>query len=153
VNRSRGSWFLLLSVIVFLTGCGRVGDPLPPFIRIPEPATDLRAEQIAGTVRLFWTNPSRYVDQSEATDLAEARIRSGAEVVAEVPVGEPGQTQSVEIEAGDRVGETLEFAIEFVTGEGRSSALSSPASIRVVDVPGAGPEPEVLVNQSRIHLE
>src|SRR5262245_22314144 len=86
--------FPLLFFFLLLTGCGKVGDPLPPFIRIPESIHDLAVQQNGRDLVFTWTNPAKNIDGSGATDLAHVHIRSNESVIATVTVNAPAQTQS-----------------------------------------------------------
>src|SRR5262245_13994286 len=70
----------LIFICLLTAGCGRVGDPLPPFIRIPESVADLAVYQSGHNLVLTWTNPQRYVDGSAATDLSAVVIISNGSV-------------------------------------------------------------------------
>lgn len=53
---------LLLGAIALLTGCARIGPPLPPSLELPKPVADLRAVRKGDRVHLSWTVPSRTTD-------------------------------------------------------------------------------------------
>ena len=54
---SGGRAWAVTALAVSLGGCGSVGDPLPPLLRIPGSVNDLAASQIAGEIRVEWTWP------------------------------------------------------------------------------------------------
>ena len=58
--RERLAPFLLL---LPLCACGNPGLPLPPSLKLPEPAADLSADRVADTVRLHWTMSRRSTDR------------------------------------------------------------------------------------------
>ncbi len=58
--RERLAPFLLL---LPLCACGNPGLPLPPSLKLPEPAADLGADRVADTVRLHWTMSRRSTDR------------------------------------------------------------------------------------------
>ncbi len=64
--------FLLLSLMP--AACGKIGEPLPPLIRIPRPVADLAAQQQGRQVMLSWTLPKLNTDGSTATTLASVEI-------------------------------------------------------------------------------
>ena len=54
---SGGRAWAVTALAVGLGGCGSVGDPLPPLLRIPGSVNDLAASQMAGEIRVEWTWP------------------------------------------------------------------------------------------------
>ena len=54
--------------LLIMPACGKVGDPRPPIVRIPERIGDLKAVQTQDKIVLSWTNPSKYVDGAKATE-------------------------------------------------------------------------------------
>ena len=145
-----------LSITIFLSlvafGCGKVGDPLPPLVSIPETATDFGVQQVGYELRFVWTNPSRNLDQSASIDLDRARISDSQAVVIEVPVSGPGEAQSAVMPAADLVGSVRVYTIQFESRQGRLSSPSASSSITVVEVPGPGSGVEAVVDQNRITL-
>src|ERR1043165_8265001 len=83
----------IFGLSLLLAACGKVGDPKPPFIRIPEAVKDLAANQSGHTIVLAWTNPARNIDGSAATNLAHVQIRSNGAPFAMVNVEAAGKTQ------------------------------------------------------------
>lgn len=144
---------LLFLLALILTACGKVGDPQPPFIRIPESAADFGVEQVAYELRFRWTNPSRNLDQSSADDLERALIRADDEVIAELDVVGPGDPQSFVLPARNLVGVSRPYSVFFGTAGGRFSDPSPAVSLTVVEVPGAGAPPRSSVDQGRVRIE
>src|ERR1039458_3338454 len=48
---------VLVVLCLMLTGCGAVGDPLPPLLDIPQPPTAFTAAQLGDKVVLSWPAP------------------------------------------------------------------------------------------------
>jgi hypothetical protein len=65
---------LALLAAAALVACGKVGPPVAPENRLPQPVTDLRAVVQNGAVELTWTNPTRRADGSRLRDLMVARV-------------------------------------------------------------------------------
>jgi hypothetical protein len=130
-----------------------VGDPQPPFIRIPEPVTNLAAAQSGYNVILSWTNPPRYIDGSAATNLARVQIRSGGQLLATVNVAAAGQPQSYAIPVRSDLGHRLTFTVVVETTQGRVSEVSNVASVEPVEVPGSVFQLHAVADQRRIFLE
>jgi hypothetical protein len=140
-------------LFLLLVGCGKVGDPLPPFIRIPEPVKDLTARQNGHSLVLTWTNPAKNVDSSAADDLAQVQILSDNSVIATVKVNAPGQAQSFEIPLGSTPGVQRTFAVQLETTRGKLSPISNSASVTPVEVPGRVAGLRAIVDQRRITLQ
>jgi hypothetical protein len=138
---------------LFFAGCGRVGPPHPPFIRIPQPVTDLTVQQVAYNAMLSWTNPMHYIDGSNATDLAMARIFRNGVPLPPVAVTGPGQRQSYPVRVpDDAIGAPLAFAIQIETQRGKLSELSTSTTFVASLVPGP-PRPLMpTVDQNQIRL-
>lgn len=144
--------FHLLATLLLLTACGKVGDPLPPFIRIPESIQDLAVQQSGHDFILTWTNPARNIDGSAATDLADVHILSnGSEIVA-VHVNAPGRMQSHAIPIDSLGGVPPAFSVQVETARGKMSAVSNTVSIMPVEVPGRVEGIHALVDQRRVTL-
>jgi hypothetical protein len=138
--------------LLFAAACGKVGDPKPPINRTPQSIGDLKASQSGFSLTLVWTNPARYIDNNEATDLAFVRIlRNGAQVANE-KAGPAGQPQSFEIDVANSLESDLSFAVQVETKRGKMSTLSNEFKIRPVDVPGVPRNLVPLVDQRRIFL-
>ena len=132
-------WLRLLAFLLLLSAasCGKVGNPLPPIIRIPEAVGNLTAAQNGNSVVLTWTNPARYIDGNPVTDLTTVHVfRNGVEVGA-VAAGPPGQPQSYSVEVGTGINEVQTFAVRIDSRSRRVTGLSNDAAIQPVDVPGA----------------
>lgn len=150
MKRSR---FVVLVPMMLLAACGKVGNPLPPLVRKPQPVGDLKITQSADKVILTWTNPSVYVDNNAATDLAEVLIlRNGVEIRRE-PVIAPGKPQSYSIPTSGTLDADLTFAVQVATARGRVSDPSNAVPIRPVDVPGPPRNLTAVADQSRIILD
>lgn len=140
--------------LVLAAACGKVGDPKPPIIRIPQPVADLSASQTGYRVILSWTNPAKYVDDNAATDLGMVHIlRNGVEISVVSATG-AGQPQSFELDVAGEVGATSTFSLRLEVPRVRGvSPISNTASIQVVDVPGSPRNLVSVVDGFRILLE
>ena len=134
-HASRKSGLLIL-LLILLTACGKVGDPLPPFIRTPEAVKDLNVTQNGYDLVLNWTNPPRYIDGSSATNLSRVLIRSNEAPLAAVKIEAAGQPQSYSTPVGPVVAGERTFSLVVETTQGKLSQVSNTASVTPVDVPG-----------------
>ena len=60
---------LALMPVLFLSGCGKRGDPRAPELATPRVIENLRATSVPNGVALTWSRPTQYVDGSELKDL------------------------------------------------------------------------------------
>src|SRR5262245_43863388 len=111
-------------IVLLLAACGKVGDPLPPFIRIPEPVRDLAVQQNGNDFVLTWTNPARNVDGSAATDLSQVQIISNRSVIAAINVNGASRAQSHSMAIGPSRDERS-FAVQIETARGKTSGISN----------------------------
>jgi hypothetical protein len=143
---------LLILLFFLLTACGKVGDPLPPFIRIPEAVKDLTVTQNGYDLVLSWTNPPRYIDGSAATNLSRVHIRSNSESLAIVKIEAAGQPQSYPTPVGPVVAGERVYSLVVETSQGKFSQVSNTASVTPVDVPGRITRLSAVPDQRRIFL-
>ncbi len=152
----RRFFFLLIVVLIVCAGCGKVGDPLPPRVRIPAKVSDLRAAQNQAQVILTWTNPSKYIDGATATDLWQVSILRNGVLIPNllIPITGPGKVQTVPVDAHDDVGKVSIYTVSVETHRGKMS-ISNGATITPVEVPGivAGIEGEMDQGQIRLHWQ
>ena len=142
----------VFGLFLLLVGCGKVGAPLPPFIRIPEPINDLAVRQSGNSLFLTWTNPAKNIDGSMATDLAAVQVRSADSIVAAVSVNAAGQTQSYEIPLGPLENQRT-FTAQVETARGKVSGISNAASIIPVEAPGPLTGLRGVADQRKITLQ
>jgi hypothetical protein len=130
--------FLLAAVAAALTGCGYVGDPLPPALNIPTPVEDLRVIQRGDKLILDFTTPSLTTEAVGLTSLASAEARIGDRVIAiDTPkIGEPAH---FELPAREWVGREVDISVILAGPKGRPSPASNRITLRVVE-PVRAPE-------------
>jgi hypothetical protein len=95
-------WFVLGGLLLAVTGCGRKGPPLTPFVRIPTLVAPGDVRRIGNEVYLSFTVPAENVDMSKPADVrrvevyavtvgeqrSAARMLEGAELLTVVNVAE-----------------------------------------------------------------
>jgi hypothetical protein len=143
---------LLILLLLLLPACGKVGDPLPPFIRIPEAVKDLAVTQNGYDLVLSWTNPPRYIDGSAATNLSVVHIRKNGETLATVKIEAAGQPQSYPTPVGAVLAGQSTFSLVVETTQGKFSQVSNTASVTPVEVPGRITGLSARPDQRRIFL-
>lgn len=145
-------WLPLLVFFLLLAACGKVGDPQPPFIRIPEAVQNLTVAQTGYNLVLSWTNPPKFIDGSTATNLSRVRIQMDGASLAVVEATGAGSAQSYAMPVGSVNGVGRTFAVVVETAQGKLSDVSKSVSITPVDVPGAVGQITATPDQRRIFL-
>jgi hypothetical protein len=140
-------------VILLVCGCGKVGDPRPPKMRTPSAVSDLKVSQNENNIVLAWTNPLKYVDGSNATDLKDVHILRDGKPIETVPVSGPGKPQTYTLPVAGSAGTTLLFSLEVATQRGKTSSVSNEVRTPVVDVPGVVLNLRGVMDQHRIRLD
>jgi hypothetical protein len=146
----------VLPALFVVSSCAKVADVQPPFVRIPEAVKDLNASQSGYNIVLNWTNPSRNIDLSEATNLAHVQILSGKEHFATVNASEAGKPQSysfpvtIPVTQGSDIVRTFSVIVD--TTRGKVSKVSNMVEITPVVVPGKISNLLATVDQRRIIL-
>lgn len=141
---------------LWLAGCGYVGDPLPPSLKIPQAVTDLAVLQRGDKLIIEFTLPRLATDGVGLSRLGEIDLRAGAEGVrpwnaqvweaaaARLPVAAeaPGARVRVEFPAGGWVGREVIVGVRVAGPSGRWSDWSN---LRAVDVTRPLPAPSNVV--------
>lgn len=127
---------------VVLTGCGYVGDPLPPALHIPKPVTDLTAIQHADTIEIRFTPPTHTTEDLVIRQFGAVDVRigpapkevnldawaSGARAIS-APLPEPGKAVMITIPAAEWAGREVLIAARLISTRRRESAWSNAVRI------------------------
>ena len=126
-----------------LTGCGYVGDPLPPALNIPQAVTDLRALQRADRIEISFTAPALTTEELGILDFRESELRIGplpaesglerwaaAAQQISVPEIQPGKPVSLTTAAAPWAGKEIVIAVRFTHPRGRQSEWSNRVVLR-----------------------
>ncbi len=116
---------IVLSVL--LSGCGYVGDPLPPALNIPDKVTDLRAVQRGGKIIIDYTIPSRTTEGLLLKHPGPPDLQIGGKNVEA-----PADKGHVEIAATDWAGQEAPIRIRINNGRGGYSDWSNAVTLSVV---------------------
>lgn len=144
---------VVLAFLLCAAGCGKVANPLPPIIRIPQPVTDLAVAQAGYNAVLSWTNPARFVDDNAADDLSGILVTRNGVEGPPIALNAAGQRQSLEIDMRGSVGVPQTFAVRIQSRRGRQSAMSNLVTLQPVDAPGAVRNLRAQVDRYRIRLD
>jgi hypothetical protein len=128
-----------------------VGDPKPPYVRIPEKIRDLAASQSGYDVILSWTNPAHNLDGSNATDPATIHITSNGTKLTDLAATGPGKPQSYSIPAQSWIGQSRTFSVWLETDRQKISEVTTVRA-QPVDIPGAATSIQPVVDQYAITI-
>jgi hypothetical protein len=135
-----------MSLVV--TGCGYIGDPLPPALRRPLGVTDLAAVQRGSNLIITFTIPQTTTEGLPLHGDEQAELRVGppaADVNAwargadREPIKATGDTAHVEVPASKWYNQTVNIAVNVSGPTGHSLGWSPYVSVMVVP---ALPKPE-----------
>ena len=151
---------ILPVLFVSLAGCGVPGAPVPPTLKIPEPARDLTARQAGERVLLRWTLPRLHTDGTRLDgppkmEVLRAFVANGVPnedtfaAEAKVAYALPPQVVKSFLHTDivafpdvlgpsllrEQAGRTAVYAIRAVNEKGQSVGLSNLVGVRVYPVP------------------
>jgi hypothetical protein len=190
VNPIRSSWpasqplarfawaLLLLGSLIVAGNCAKTGDPQPPLVLIPKPATDLEVRQYGDSVILSVSMPVANTDGSPVTTLDRVellRVTGARNDTAGLPEpeflkrAEPAFAASVEQmrplvqdgklvlreELGSRdrsafYSRAFRYAVRFVNRKNQTAGLSNQAAIAPIPLPLPPAAIDLAVSQNSI---
>jgi len=112
---------------ILLTGCGYVGDPLPPALNIPQKVTDLRAVQRGGKIIIDFTIPVLTTENLPIKRLGPPDLQIG-----DKPVEIPSDKGHIEVPAKDWIGQDAAVRVRINNDRGRYSDWSNTVMLSVV---------------------
>ncbi len=141
-----GYWLAAAALSLALTGCGYVGEPLPPALKIPEAVSDLRALQRGDRVLVDFTIPPLTTEGLEVASIREVELRAGpgAEPPFQIDRWAAGATQipvdashagpvQASVPVDEWAGQEIFLAVRAEGPSGRRSGWSNIAVVRVID--------------------
>jgi len=156
----------LAAALLLLSSCAKTADPQPPTLRVPRPATDLRATQYSDTVILTVSMPTQNTNGSPVTSLRSIELFRVVE--ARPGLARAWNDQELE-ERGDRIlsvgsdrfaaygnqntfvyrdtepvpdrrrlfRSALTYAIRFINNRNQTAGFSNRAYLEPMPIPGA----------------
>ena len=136
------------ALILVLSGCGYIGEPLPPLLNIPQRVGDLAAFQLGPRIWVRFTLPKLTTEgvvlkQVPRMDLrigpqpgAEFNAQAWAATAQPVPGGAVANgVADYQIPAAEWVGKQVALAVKMIGKNGRDAGWSNPATLTVVPPP------------------
>ncbi|MEO8127284.1 MAG: hypothetical protein ABJF23_20645 [Bryobacteraceae bacterium] len=112
---------------ILLTGCGYVGDPLPPALNIPQKVTDLRALQRGGMIVIDFTVPVLTTENLPVKRLGLPDLQIG-----DRQVEAPPDKGHIEVPVKDWIGQDAAVRVRINNDRGRYSDWSNTVLLSVV---------------------
>ena len=160
--------FLVLLLCLALAGCGAVGEPLPPLLNIPQPATGLSAVQRGERVLLSWPAPTLTMEgvavrPEKLGPVALYRaVLSGLRTTVTLQEFQAAALEAAKLDPGsveyaDRAnpawaGHTVVYAVLMPNRRGESAGFSNLAPVPILETPPA-PELRVRLTEAAVVLE
>jgi hypothetical protein len=154
---------LLAIAVLWGTGCAKIGEPLPPTIQIPEPATDLAVQQVSDHIVLTITKPAKNTNGSAVVTIRSLEIyrlaEKASDVVSSGPLTFAGHASPVFSISADRFADYLNgnifviedtlpisnrseiythlfrYAVLFVNNKNQAAGFSNQVSIAPTPIP------------------
>ena len=139
---------LLACPLLFFSGCGSIGDPLPPLANIPGHITDLAAVQRGSNLIVQFTVPTLTTERMPIKAPLKLDLRVGtstgdsfnsdrwaelAKSIPETPVGKGNARY--EIPAAEWAGRQVTIGVRAIGANGKDSGWSNFANLHVVAAP------------------
>lgn len=149
-------------MVLFLAGCGYIGEPLPPALRRPVLVNDLTAVQVGSNIVIQFTIPKTTTEDLPIKGGEDIELRvgpHGADMAAwqrtsdRVPVSAKDTSASVKVPASKWYNKAVDIAVNIHGPTGHSAGWTPFVAVSVVP---ALPKPEALVASDApdaVHLE
>lgn len=99
--------FIISSLFLLSSSCGKKGAIYPPIIRIPQRVKKFRAIQRADKIILEWTNPTTYIDGNPMREIDEIEIWLAEEKRESAEKEESDEEEKLSVEEFEKKAELL----------------------------------------------
>jgi len=159
---------LLLFSLLLLAGCGMQGEPLPPLLKLPQPA-EIAAVQRGDKALIDWVPPAlttegqavradklgpvevyRAIVSGLRREVGRGEFESGAQRIAQLPARESHYAAELN---PDGPPHTAAFAIRLLNARGHAAGFSNIVAIAVVRPPPAPASLRATISEEAILLE
>ncbi len=120
----------LVAATLLAAGCGYVGEPQPPALRIPSQIVEFAALEQGDHITLRFTIPQLTTEGLPLRKLGVVEVDGTGDTIR-FPVESPGRVER-QIPALGLVGRELSLAVRVSSAAGRFSEWSHPVTLRVV---------------------
>jgi len=124
----RGPHLSVLAALV-LTGCGYVGDPLPPALNIPAPVVGFTAVQRGANFLITFTASELTTENLTLTKISGIDLRVNDKQIPDLTPPEPGKPAKYEVPATGWSGQQVSIALRLSGPKGRYSPFSPAVTV------------------------
>ena len=147
MTKGAGHAALAWPLFLFSSGCGYVGDPLPPLANIPARVIDLAAVQRGARLIVHFTPPLRTTEEMPVKTPLRLDLRIGTSVTpfsadtwAEgarqiPPPAAPGAIAEYDIPAAEWAGKDVTIGVRVIAANGKDSGWSNFVNLPVLPAP------------------
>jgi hypothetical protein len=148
-----------LLAAVFVSGCGYVGEPLPPLLNIPSRVSDLQARQIGAGLHIEFTIPPLTTEGEVLKNLERIDLRVGpspgtefnadawAASAQQITVQPVERTVRAKVPLADWAGKEVIAGVDLVAANGRHSGWSNLMTVAVL--PPIAPPTDIQIENVR----
>ena len=131
-------------VVLLFTGCGYIGEPMPPALQIPQRVSDLSATERGGRIVVEFTRPKLTTDNLDIRKTVRMELRVGlasspfdieaweasGKGFSDIPADEAA-VQYV-LPAGEWIGKNVVIAVKVFSEKGRTAGWSNLFTLSVI---------------------
>ncbi len=137
-------FWLLLSAALVSSGCGYIGPPLPPALRIPQPVADLSAVERGSKIQVQFTLPSHTTENLEIRKTVAVELgigpaavpfqleswEAGAKVIPDIPADQGRVKYGVP--CAEWIGKDVLIGVKVFGANGRAAGWSKLVTLSIV---------------------
>jgi len=146
----------LIAAALALTGCGYIGNPLPPLANVPAPVTDLTAVEREDRIIVHFKLPTTTTENATIKSPLKLDLRIGtaatgpfhaAEWAAQAKPAPPGPVEggvaTYAISAAEWIGKDVVIGARVIAANGKESNWSTLEALPVVPPPEKPGKPQI----------
>jgi hypothetical protein len=126
---------LLVAAAMGLAGCGYVGDPLPPALKIPKPVADLTVAQVGQYLEVRFTPPAQTMEDLDIDKIGAVELKisenwaEGGKDIAVAP-----DAKEAKVAVSDWAGKEVALGVRVANAKMRYSPWSNVVRLKVEPV-------------------
>jgi hypothetical protein len=130
----------LWPVLILLSSCGYIGDPLPPLANVPSPINDLEAVQRGARLIVHFTVPERTTEGVAIKTPMRLDLRVDDRAIPEPPASK--EFGDYEIPTAEWTGKTVAITARAIGSNGKAGGWSNVVNLPIVPPPPSPAAPK-----------